>query len=418
MSTTETTVTRKGLDVERIRADFPVLDQEVHGHALVYLDSAASSQKPIPVLDALRRYYEHDHANVHRGAHDLGYRATEAYEAARRTVADHIGAREAAEVVFTRGTTEAINLVASSWGSKLAEGDEIVLTKMEHHSNIVPWQLLSARAGVTLHFIDVTADGRLDLEDAARLIGQRTKLVALTHVSNTLGTINPVRRIARIAHDHGALCLVDGAQAMPHMRVAMPDVGCDFYAFSGHKMCGPTGIGALWARRELLEEMPPYQGGGEMISAVTLEGSTWAAVPHKFEAGTPNIAGAVGLAEAIRYLGSVGFEALHDHETELAGYAMQRLREVEGLEVYGPAEDRTGVFSFRYGDIHAHDLATILDQRGIAIRAGHHCNQPLMEHLGVDATARASLYLYNTREEIDSLVDSLGFAARLFGNLH
>lgn len=415
MSTADALKTHPGLDVERVRRDFPILDQEIHGHPLVYLDSAASSQKPRQVIEAIAKYYERDHSNVHRGAHELGYRATEAYEVSRRTVADHIGAAEPSELIFTRGTTEAINLVASSWGSTLRAGDEIVLTVMEHHSNIVPWQLLAERSGVVLRYVDVADDGRLCLDDYERLVTERTRLIGVTHVSNTLGVVNPVRDIARIAHDHGALCLIDGAQAAPHMAIDVQALGADFYAFSGHKMCGPTGIGALWARRELLESMPPYQGGGEMISAVTLGGSTWAAVPNKFEAGTPNIAGAIGFAEAVRYLNSLGLDAIHDYETELAVYAMRRLREVAGLTVYGPAGDRTGVFSFRYGDIHAHDMATIIDQRGIAIRAGHHCNQPLMERLGVDATARASLYIYNTRQEIDVLIEGIGLAADVFG---
>ncbi|MFQ5690136.1 MAG: cysteine desulfurase [Gemmatimonadota bacterium] len=406
------------LDVMALRSQFPILERRVHGRPLVYLDSAASAQRPVRVLDVVRRYYEHTHSNVHRGVHTLSTEATEAYEAARSTVAAHIGAAEAAEVVFVRGTTEGINLVASSWGaSHLGPGDRVVLTKMEHHSNLVPWQLLCERMGVRLDFVDVTPEGRLDLADLERLLARRPKLIGLTHVSNTLGVINPIRRVASLAHDAGALCLVDGAQAAPHLKLDVGSLGCDFYAFSAHKMCGPTGVGALWARRELLEEMPPYQGGGEMISEVTLQGSRWAAVPHKFEAGTPNIAGAVGFAEAVRFLESIGMEALHEHESQLAAYAQDRLLGVPGLTLYGPAEDRTGVFSFTYGDIHAHDLATILDQRGIAIRAGHHCNQPLMAHLGVEATARASLYLYNTREEVDALVESLGMAADLFGGV-
>ena len=415
MSTADALKTPTGLDVERVRQDFPILDQEIHGHPLVYLDSAASSQKPRQVIEAIDEYYERDHSNVHRGAHELGYRATEAYEASRRTVAGHIGATDPAELIFTRGTTEAINLVASSWGSTLSEGDEIILSVMEHHSNIVPWQLLAERRGIVLRYVDVTDDGRLCLEDYERLVTGRTRLIGVTHVSNTLGVVNPIREIVRIAHDHGALCLIDGAQAAPHKAIDVQELGADFYAFSGHKMCGPTGIGALWARRELLENMPPYQGGGEMISAVTLEGSTWAALPNKFEAGTPNIAGAIGFAEAVRYLNTLGLDTIHEYETELAAYAMRRLSEVEGLTVYGPADDRTGVFSFRYGDIHAHDMATIIDQRGIAIRAGHHCNQPLMERLGVDATARASLYIYNTRQEVDVLIEGIGLAADVFG---
>jgi len=319
-------------------------------------------------------------------------------------------------LVFTRGTTESINLVAASWGgANLGEGDEILLTLMEHHSNLVPWQLIAARTGARLRFAGLTADGRLDLEDLAAKIGPRTRMVAVTHVSNTLGVVNPVAEITALAHEAGALCLIDGAQAAPHLDVDVADIGCDFYAFSGHKMCGPTGIGALWGRWELLDAMPPYQGGGEMISEVRLDGSSWAAVPHKFEAGTPSVGDAVGLRAAVRYLTRLGLDEIHQHETVLTEYALERLMELEGFDLFGPRTDRVGVISFRYGDIHAHDLATILDAHGIAIRAGHHCNQPLMNHLGVDATARASVYLYNTREEIDALVDGLLAARKLFG---
>jgi len=408
-------MTRKALDVERIRNDFPILNRKIHGQPLVYLDNAASSQKPAAVVAAVSGYFLNSHANVHRGAHHLSVEATDAYESARAVVADFIGGRTK-ELIFTRGTTESINLVANSWGgANLREGDEVLLTLMEHHSNLVPWQLIAARTGARLKFAGLTAEGRLDLEDLAAKIGPRTRLVALTHVSNTLGVVNPVAEVARLAHEAGALCLVDGAQSAPHLDVDVVEIGCDFYAFSGHKMCGPTGIGALWGRKELLEEMPPWQGGGEMISEVHLEHSTWAAVPHKFEAGTPSVGDAVGLGAAVRYLSKVGVEAIHAHEIALTEYALERLTELEGFELFGPREDRVGVISFRFGDIHAHDLATILDARGIAIRAGHHCNQPLMRHLGVDATARASLYLYNTRAEVDALVDGLHAAKTLFG---
>jgi len=403
-------------DVERIRADFPILGRLVHGHPLAYLDSAASSQKPYSVIQAIDAYYRETHANVHRGAHELSIRATEAYEGAREVVADHIGAASASEVIFVRGTTEAINLVAWTWGAAhVAEGDEILLTKMEHHSNLVPWQILAARAGATVRYVDVRADGSLVMEDYDRLLSRRTRVVAVTHVSNTPGVVNPVAEIARKAREAGAVCLVDGAQAAPHLPVDVQSIGCDFYAFSGHKMLAPTGIGALWGRKELLEHMPPWQGGGEMISEVRLDGFTAAPVPHKFEAGTPDIAGAVGFAEAIRYLQRVGLDRIHAWEADLTTYALERLAEVDGLEVYGPREGRIGVISFQYADIHAHDLATILDQKGVAVRAGHHCNQPLMEHLGVDATTRASLYLYNTRAEIDALIEALALAAKLFG---
>ena len=403
-------------DIERIRADFPILGRLVHGHPLAYLDNAATSQKPYSVIQAVDAYYREINANVHRGAHELSIRATEAYEEAREVVADHIGAPSASEVIFVRGATEAINLVAWTWGAAhVAEGDEILLTKMEHHSNLVPWQILAGRAGATVRYVDVEADGTLVMDDYDRLLSDRTCLVAVTHVSNTLGVVNPVAEIARKAREAGAVCLVDGAQAAPHMQLDVQAIGCDFYAFSGHKMLAPTGIGALWGRREILEHMPPWQGGGEMISEVRLEGFTAAQLPHKFEAGTPNIAGAIGFAEAIRYLQRIGLERVHAWESDLTAYALERLGAVDGLEIFGPRGDRVGVISFRYADIHAHDLATILDQKGVAIRAGHHCNQPLMTHLGVDATARASIYLYNTRSEIDALVDALGLAAKLFG---
>ncbi len=406
------------LDVDRVRADFPILSREVHGRPLVYLDSAASSQKPTRVIRAMTEYLEQHHANVHRGAHQLSIEATDAYENARSVVAGFIGAPDPAEVIFTRGTTESINLVSNAWGSGLEPGDEIVLTVMEHHSNIVPWQLLAARSGVTLKFAGLTDEGRLDVDHLASLIGPSTRLVGVTHVSNSLGVMNPVAEVARLAHDAGALCLVDGAQAVAHMAVDVTALGCDFYAFSAHKMCGPTGIGALWARREILDAMPPFQGGGEMISEVRLEGSSWADVPHKFEAGTPAIAEAVGFGAAVDYLTAVGLDAIGTHEAQITAYALERLQSLDGFSLFGPATDRLGVLSFQYGDVHPHDLATILDRRGVAIRAGHHCNQPLMDYLGVDATARASFYLYTTRAEIDALVDALLVARDLFGGFN
>ena len=407
--------TLAALDVAKVRADFPILGREVHGRPLVYLDSAASSQKPRAVIDAISDYFSSHHANVHRGAHELSVEATDAYEGAREKIAAFIGAASPDEVVFTRGTTESINLVAYAWGRSLEPNDEIVLTVMEHHSNLVPWQLLAERSGATIRYAELTPEGRLDLEHLASLIGPATKLVGVTHVSNTLGVMNPVAEIAALAREAGALCLVDGAQAAPHGGVDVDALGCDFYAFSAHKMCGPTGIGALWGRPELLAAMPPFQGGGEMISEVRLEGSTWAPVPAKFEAGTPAIAEAVGFGAAVDYLESVGLDAIRAHEEEIARYALDRLGELEHLRIVGPTEDRLGVISFLYGDIHAHDLATILDRRGVAIRAGHHCNQPLMDYLGVDATARASFYLYTTRAEIDTLVEALLAARDLFG---
>lgn len=406
------------LDVDRVRADFPILSREVHGRPLVYLDSAASSQKPTRVIRAMTEYLEQHHANVHRGAHQLSIEATDAYENARSVVAGFIGASDPAEVIFTRGTTESINLVSYAWGAGLEPGDEIVLTVMEHHSNIVPWQLLAARSGVTLKFAGLTDEGRLDVDHLASLIGPSTRLVGVTHVSNSLGVMNPVAEVARLAHDAGALCLVDGAQAVAHKAVDVAALGCDFYAFSAHKMCGPTGIGALWARREILDAMPPFQGGGEMISEVRLEGSSWADVPQKFEAGTPAIAEAVGFGAAVDYLTDVGLDAIGTHEAQITAYALERLQSLDGFSLFGPAADRLGVLSFQYGDVHPHDLATILDRRGVAIRAGHHCNQPLMDYLGVDATARASFYLYTTRAEIDALVDALLVARDLFGGFN
>jgi cysteine desulfurase/selenocysteine lyase len=407
--------TMAALDVEQVRADFPILTRMVHGYPLVYLDSAASSQKPRAVIDAMSDYLSTHHANVHRGAHELSVEATDAYEGARAKVARFVGASRPEEIVFTRGTTEAINLVAYAWGRSLGPGDEIVLTVMEHHSNIVPWQLLAERSGATIRYAKLTLGTRLDVGHMASLIGPATKLIGVTHVSNTLGVMNPVAEVAELAHEAGALCLVDGAQAVPHGAVDVQALGCDFYAFSAHKMCGPTGIGALWARAELLESMPPFQGGGEMISEVRLEGSTWAPVPHKFEAGTPAIAEAVGFGAAVDYLENIGFDAIRAHEAEIVSYALRRLSSLDGLRIVGPTADRLGLVSFTYGDIHPHDLATILDRRGVAIRAGHHCNQPLMDHLGVDATARASFYLYTSRAEIDALIDALLVARDLFG---
>jgi cysteine desulfurase/selenocysteine lyase len=404
-------------DVEAVRSAFPALHQEVHGHPLAYLDNAASTQKPVAVLEAMERFYRRDNANVHRGIHELSNRATDAYEAARQRVASFFAIDDPAELIWTRGTTEALNLIAWSWGGSLREGDEIVLSVLEHHSNLVPWQLLAGRTGARLRFIDVDEQGRLDLTNLDALINARTRLVSIGHVSNALGTVNPVREIADRAHAVGAVMVVDGAQSAPHLPVNVGELGCDFYAFSGHKMCGPTGIGALWGRRELLEAMPPFHGGGDMIDAVGLEASTWAGLPHKFEAGTPNVAGAVGLAAAVDYLDSVGLERIHEHERELLAYALSRMSDVPDLVVHGPLdiEDRSGVIAFTLADVHPHDLATILDAEGIAIRAGHHCAQPLMKRMGVAATARASFYLYNTTGEVDRLVEGLEHARTLFG---
>ncbi|UCC72173.1 MAG: cysteine desulfurase [Gemmatimonadota bacterium] len=397
------------LDVKAIKAEFPILGQEVHGHPLVYLDNAASSQKPRIVLEALVRYYERDHANVHRGIHELSTRATQAYEGARARVARFIGAGAVEEVVFVRGTTEGINLVASAWGpSNLGEGDEILLTVLEHHSNIVPWQLLAQRTGARLKSLDIDDHGRLRLEQLGDLLSERTRLVGVTHVSNALGTVNPVAEIVAAAKRVGATVVVDGAQAAPHLPIDVQALGCDFYAFSGHKMCGPTGIGVLWGRSELLEEMAPYQGGGEMIEIVELERSTYKRAPQKFEAGTPNVADAVGLAVAIDFLEGLGLERIQAHEHDLVSYALERGAQIPGFRDLGPVgDDRAGVLSFELGDIHPHDVAQILDSRGIAVRAGHHCNQPLMQRLGLGATTRASFYLYNDRDDVDALCEGL-----------
>ena len=400
-----------------IRRDFPTLHQEVNGRPLVYLDSAATSQKPRAVLDALDAYYEHDNANVHRGIHELSRRATIAYEDARAKVAAWIGAAEPAELVWTRGTTEAINLVAAAWGlDNVGAGDEILLSVLEHHSNIVPWQLLAHRTGAKLRYIELDEQGRLLLDDLPTLLSDRTKVVAFSHVSNALGTVNPVADIARAAHEVGALVVVDGAQGAVHTKVDVQALGVDCYAFSGHKMCGPTGVGALWARRDLLESMSPYQGGGEMISVVGRDASTWAQVPHKFEAGTPNIAGVVGMAAAVDYLAAIGMDAIAAHERDLLAYALEQLGAVEGIRTYGPEslDEHSAVVSFTLGDAHPHDISTILDSQGVAVRAGHHCAQLVMKHFGVTATARASFYLYNTRDDVDRLVDSLGVVRGIF----
>ncbi len=405
------------LDRMALRAQFPALAQEVGGHPLVYLDNAATSQKPQSVLDALAAYYENDNANVHRGIHELSRRATTAFEGARVKLAKFIGAPDSAELVWTRGTTEAINLVASSWGmDTLGDGDEILLSSLEHHSNIVPWQLVASRTGARLRYIEMDEQGRLILDYLPELLTDRTRMVAVSHISNALGTVNPIREIVDQAKQVGALVLVDGAQAVPHRRVDVQELGCDFYAFSGHKMCGPTGSGGLWARRSLLESMPPYQGGGEMIRMVERDMSTWAEIPHKFEAGTPNIAGAIALGAAADFLDEVGFDAIAEHERELLSYALERLDDMGGITVYGPTDldERSGVISFTMGDAHPHDISTILDSRGIAIRAGHHCAQLVMQHFGISATARASFYLYNSTDDVDRLIEGLASVKEIF----
>jgi cysteine desulfurase / selenocysteine lyase len=418
MTDTIAATSAKSFDPESVCREFPILAEMIHGHRLVYLDNAASTQKPVAVLDAMEAFYRHQNANVHRGIHELSNRATEAYDQARHSTARFFGIGDPGELIWTRGTTEALNLVASSWGSaNLKEGDEILLSVMEHHSNLVPWQLAAARTGARLRFIPVDEQERLDLSRLNELLTERTRLVSIAHVSNAIGTINPVREITRRAHEVGAVMVVDGAQSAPHIPVDVHELGCDFYAFSGHKMCGPTGIGGLWGRRSLLEAMPPYHGGGDMIEIVELERSTYAALPHRFEAGTPNIAGAVGLGAAVEFLESVGKEAILAHERELLAYALERLEAVPDFRLFGPRslDERSGVISFTLADVHPHDLATILDAEGVAIRAGHHCAQPLMRHLGVAATARASFYLYNTRADVDRLVDALHHARALFG---
>lgn len=404
------------LDVERVRADFPILSRQIGGHPLVYLDSAATSQKPLPVMAAVDAYYRTSNANVHRGVHSLASEATERYEQARRRIAAFIDA-PADGLVFVRNTTEALNLVASSYARALLQpGDRVVLTVMEHHSNIVPWQLAAERAGLSLAYIDINDDGSLDLDNLDELLAPPTKLVNLSHQSNVLGTINDVRGIAARAHAAGALVSVDAAQSVPHMPVSVRDLDVDFFAFSGHKMCAPMGIGVLWARPELLEQMPPFLAGGSMISRVTLERTTWNTVPHKFEAGTPDVAGAVGLEAACDYLDAAGREAIHAHEQSLVRHMLDVLDEVAEVTVYGPhdASLQGGAVSFNVGDVHAHDVGTILDRHGVAVRAGHHCAQPLMQRYGVAATARASVYLYNTHAEIDALGEALADVRRVF----
>ncbi len=403
-------MTTATFDPVTIRREFPTLEQSVNGRPLVYLDNAATSQKPRVVLDALQAYYENDNSNVHRGIHELSRRATVAFEESRAKVADWVGAAEPAEIIWTRGTTEAINLVSTAWGlDNVKEGDEILISVLEHHSNIIPWQLLARRTGAVIKYIELDEQGRWILDELPRLLTDRTKVVAISHVSNALGTVNPVKRVAAAAHEVGALVLVDGAQGAVHMKVDVQELGVDCYAFSGHKMCGPTGIGALWARRDLLDSMEPYQGGGEMIHFVGRDESSWATVPHKFEAGTPNIAGAIGMGAAIDFLSGVGMDAIAKHEHELLGYALERMSAVDGIRIYGPQspDEHSALISFTLGDAHPHDISTILDSEGIAVRAGHHCAQLAMQHFGISATARASIYLYNTESDIDRLIEGL-----------
>jgi cysteine desulfurase / selenocysteine lyase len=402
-------------DVERIRRDFPILHQRVHGHPLVYLDNAATSQKPQIVIDAIRHYYERDNANIHRGVHFLSERATEEYERARRTAQQFVNAADSREIIFTRGTTESINLVAQTYGRKhVGAGDEVLVTAMEHHSNIVPWQLLCEEKGARLRVAPISDRGELLVEEFGKLLGERTRFVALPHVSNALGTINPVRNLVEMAHRSNAPVLVDGAQAAPHLKVDVQALGCDFYAFSGHKVYGPTGIGVLYGKAALLEAMPPYQGGGEMISSVTFEKTTYNKLPHKFEAGTPDISGAIGLGSALDYVNALAIDDIAAHEEELLTYATGALSAVPDIRLIGTAAHKAGVVSFVMDGIHPHDIGTILDQEGIAVRTGHHCAQPVMQRFGVPATVRASLGLYNTKQEIDALVRGIRKVREVF----
>ena len=406
-------------DPQIIREQFPTLSGAVSDKPLVYLDNAATSQKPIRVIKAVESYYRESNSNVHRGIYELSRKATEAYENARRRMARFIGAKSPEEIIWTRGATEGINLVANSWGAdNLSAGDEILLTTMEHHSNIVPWQLIAEKTGAIIRYIEMDSEGRLNLENLDELCGERTKMVACTQVSNSLGTINPVERIIERAKTVGSLVLIDGAQAVPHGSVDVQALDCDFYVFSGHKMCGPTGIGILWGKEELLDSMPPYQGGGEMIKVVQRTHSTWADLPHKFEAGTPNIAGAIVLATAADFLEEIGFDSIKQHEDSLLTYALEQLSAVDDIEIYGPADQahRSSVISFQLGNIHPLDVSTVLDAEGIAIRVGHHCAQLVMEHLGVSVTARASFYLYNTTSDVDDLVKGLKAVNRIFSS--
>ena len=413
----------KIIDWAKLRKDFPILDQQVHGKPLIYFDNAATSQKPRAVIDALVHYYEHDNANVHRGIHELSNRATAGYEAARTRAAKFINAHSAEEIIFTRGTTEGINLVASSWGAKnLKAGDVILLTEMEHHSNLVPWQLLAQRTGAKISYVPVTGDeGLLDLSKLDSLLTKQVKLFSMVHISNSLGTLNPVAELCASAHKLGIVTLVDGAQSAGHLPVDVQAIGCDFFAFSGHKICGPTGIGVLWGRQEILDAMPPYQGGGEMILSVGYDKTEFKHAPHRFEAGTPDISGPIGLHAAMDYLNGIGRENIWRHDQELANYTYEKLAGLKDIRLFGPklnsanASLRAGVVSFLLKDVHAHDVVTLADQAGVALRGGHHCTQPLMHKLGVESTARASFYFYNTKAEVDVFVDVMKEIQKFFG---
>lgn len=405
------------MNIHEIRKQFPILDQKVNGKQLVYFDSAATSQKPIQVIETLERYYKEYNSNVHRGVHTLGTKATDAYEGAREKVRKFINAKTMEEIIFTRGTTTALNTVAASYGlENVKEGDEIVISYMEHHSNIIPWQQVAKKTGATLKYLPLQPDGTISLEDVRQTVTPNTKIVSIMYVSNVLGTINPVKEIGAIAHENGAIMVVDGAQSTPHMKVDVQDLNCDFYALSAHKMCGPTGIGVLYGKKELLNNMEPIEFGGEMIDFVDLQESTWKELPWKFEAGTPIIGNAIGLGAAIDFLEEIGLDNIEKHEHELAQYALERLSEVDGVTIYGP-KHRAGLVTFNIEDVHPHDVATVLDVEGIAVRAGHHCAQPLMKWLKASSTARASFYLYNTKEEIDTFVESLIKTKEYFTNV-
>ncbi len=401
------------LDSTKVRADFPILQQEINGFPLVYFDNGATSQKPQVVIDAISEYYQETNANIHRGVHTLSQRATDAFEAAREIMRQHLNATYTHEVLFTAGTTHGINLVAHGFASFLQAGDEVLISAMEHHSNIVPWQLLCEKTGAVLRVIPMNEKGELIQEDYLQLLSNKTKLVAVTHISNALGTINPIREMVAQAHQVGAAFLVDGAQAVPHLQPDVQALDCDFYAFSGHKMCGPTGTGILYGKEEWLHKLPPYQGGGEMIKTVTFEKTTYADLPHKFEAGTPNICGGIALGVAVKYMQNIGFEAIAAHEKKLLDYATAQLLQIEGLKIYGTAAHKTSVISFNVGDIHPYDLGTIIDKKGIAVRTGHHCTQPIMDFFGIPGTIRASFAFYNTTTEIDVFVSALKKAATM-----
>jgi len=403
-------------DVERVRADFPILHQKVHGHPLVYLDNAATTQKPRQVIEAITRYYEHDNANIHRGVHTLSQRATEEYELARKTAQQFIGAEDCREIIFVRSTTEAINLVAQTYARQnLKPGDEVLITAMEHHSDIVPWQMICEEKQGKLRVAPINEAGEVSLTDFERLLTARTKLVAVAHLSNALGTINPIQQIVGLAHSKNIRVMVDGAQAAPRLPVNVRELDCDFYAFSGHKIYGPTGIGVLYGKLALLEDMPPYQGGGDMISSVSFERTVYNKVPHKFEAGTPDISGPIGLKAALEYVSRLGIENIEQHENQVLEYATNRISALSGVRLIGTAKQKAGVLSFVMEGVHPHDIGTILDQEGIAIRTGHHCAQPVMERYGIPATARASLGLYNKKEEIDALVRGIKKVQEVFG---